>query len=195
MGRMLRRCPSPAMIVALIALFAAVSVGTVYAASKINGKSVKKNSLPGNRIKTDSLTNKQIKESTLGTVPSATTAGNGFRAYGQITSTAPFFNSARSRNIASVTNPSIGTFCVAFASSAGINPATTGAAVSLNFGDDATVGGPPAATDKQAFAEWNSSATSGCPSGTMAFRTGYSQMGGAGEGNTNANEGFFFVVP
>lgn len=75
--------PSPAMIVAILALFVALG-GTVYAASTINGKSIKKNSLPGNRIKkktatgnrlkNDTITGTQVNEATLGKVPSATTA-------------------------------------------------------------------------------------------------------------------------
>lgn len=46
--------PSPALIVSLIALFVAMS-GTVYAAGKINGKSIKVKSLPGNRLKPGSV--------------------------------------------------------------------------------------------------------------------------------------------
>lgn len=75
--------PSPAMIVALLALFVALG-GTVYAANKINGKTVKKNTLPGNRIKAntvtgdrlknDTITGTQVNEATLGKVPSATAA-------------------------------------------------------------------------------------------------------------------------
>lgn len=75
--------PSPAMIVAILALFVALG-GTVYAASTINGKSVKKNSLPGNRIKqktvtgnrlkNDTITGTQVNEATLGKVPAASTA-------------------------------------------------------------------------------------------------------------------------
>lgn len=75
--------PSPAMIVAVLALFVALG-GTVYAASTINGKTIKKNTLPGNRIKqktvtgnrlkNDAITGTQVNEATLGKVPSATTA-------------------------------------------------------------------------------------------------------------------------
>jgi hypothetical protein len=75
MHRFLKRWrPSPAMLVALLALFVAMG-GSVYAANKISGKTIKKASLPGNRIKKNSLTGKQVKESTLGTVPKATNAG------------------------------------------------------------------------------------------------------------------------
>src|SRR5919106_3082674 len=81
------RRPSPAMIVALVALVTALA-GTAFAGvatiSKISGKTVKKNSLPGNRVKKNSLpgdrvkknsiTGQQVKESSLGQVPDATNA-------------------------------------------------------------------------------------------------------------------------
>ena len=71
---------SPAMGVALVALAFAVS-GTSLAegaATKIgrliSGSSIKKGSIPGNRVKANSITGKQINEQTLGNVPSATRA-------------------------------------------------------------------------------------------------------------------------
>ncbi len=56
--------PSPAMIVACIALFAALG-GTVYAAGKINGKTIKRKSLPGNRVVPGSLTGDRLKAGTI----------------------------------------------------------------------------------------------------------------------------------
>jgi len=88
------RLQSPALIISLIALFAALG-GTVYAAKhkKMNGKVIKVKSLPGNRVKLHSipsnrlkpnvlrgmqfkgqLTGADINEFTLGQVPSATHA-------------------------------------------------------------------------------------------------------------------------
>lgn len=89
MSRGLRR-QVPALVIAGLALVAALS-GTVYAAGKINGKSVKVKSLPGNRLKVGSvpgnrlrpgairgsqlapgsITGIQIDASTLSQVPSA----------------------------------------------------------------------------------------------------------------------------
>jgi hypothetical protein len=88
MSRGLRR--SPALIVASIALFAALG-GTVYAAEKIDGHSIKVKSIPGNRLAPGSvpgnrlkpgaipgnrlapgsITGNQIDAATLGQVPSA----------------------------------------------------------------------------------------------------------------------------
>lgn len=56
--------PSPAMIVACIALFAALG-GTVYAAGKINGKTIKRKSLPGNRVVPGSITGDRLKAGTI----------------------------------------------------------------------------------------------------------------------------------
>jgi hypothetical protein len=68
-------------VVALIALFVALS-GGVYAAAKINGSKIKKQSIAGKKLKPDTLTGKQIDESKLGTVPDAAAlGGNGPSAF------------------------------------------------------------------------------------------------------------------
>ncbi len=59
-----------ANVVALLALFISLG-GSVYAASKINGKQIKKTSIAGKKLKPDTLTGTQINESTLGSVPNA----------------------------------------------------------------------------------------------------------------------------
>ena len=89
MGRGIRR-QAPALVIAGLALVAALS-GTVYAAGKINGRTIKVKSLPGNRLALGSvpgnrlkpgaikgsqlapgsITGIQIDASTLGQVPSA----------------------------------------------------------------------------------------------------------------------------
>ena len=67
-GKMRRgmRLPSPALVVAGLALFVALS-GTVYAAKKgrINGKVVKAKSLPGNRVKPRSIPTNRLKPGVL----------------------------------------------------------------------------------------------------------------------------------
>jgi len=64
------RRPSHATVVAYLALFVALG-GSVYAASHINGRQIRRNSLPGNRLRNHSVRGRKIKLSTLGTVPSA----------------------------------------------------------------------------------------------------------------------------
>lgn len=65
-----RRCPSPAMIVALVALVAALG-GTAYGAGRINGKSIVKQSIGGGKLKKKTLTGFQINVNKLGEVPLA----------------------------------------------------------------------------------------------------------------------------
>jgi hypothetical protein len=94
MGRGFRR-QAPALLVACVALVAALG-GTVYAATKINGRTIRVKSLPGNRLAPGSvpadrlkagaltgsalapgsITGIQIDASTLGQVPSAVHADN-----------------------------------------------------------------------------------------------------------------------
>ncbi|HUB99915.1 MAG TPA: hypothetical protein VMS11_08840 [Solirubrobacterales bacterium] len=89
MGRGIRR-QGPALVVAIVALVVALG-GSVYAATKIDGHTVKVGSLPGNRVvphslpgnrlapgtipadllAPGSLTGKQVDAATLGEVPSA----------------------------------------------------------------------------------------------------------------------------
>ena len=62
---MRHRRPSHTTIVAYLALFLALGLGTVYAANRINGHSIKPRSTPGNRLKSGSVTGKQVKEGSL----------------------------------------------------------------------------------------------------------------------------------
>lgn len=80
MERSSLRRPSPALVVACLALFLALG-GTVLAATKIDGRTIKVKSLPGNRVAVASLPGNrlapksikgdQIDITTLGQVPSA----------------------------------------------------------------------------------------------------------------------------
>jgi hypothetical protein len=71
MSQKLKRLrPSPAMIVALVALVAALG-GTAYAAGQINGNSIQKQSIGGGKLKKKTLSGYQINVNKLGTVPLA----------------------------------------------------------------------------------------------------------------------------
>jgi hypothetical protein len=74
-GHIALRKPSAALVISIIALVLAAS-GTAVAASKlVSGNSlIKQGSLSGNRLKSHTLTGKQIDLSALGTVPNATDA-------------------------------------------------------------------------------------------------------------------------
>ncbi|HVQ59159.1 MAG TPA: hypothetical protein VMS60_09680 [Solirubrobacterales bacterium] len=70
--------PSPALIIAVIALVFALA-GTGYAAFKVPKKSIgtaqlKSNAVTNAKVKNNTLTGKKLKLSTLGTVPTATNA-------------------------------------------------------------------------------------------------------------------------
>ncbi len=72
----LRRRVTFSNAAAVLALFIAIGTGGVYAAGKmkINGKQIQRGSIPGNRLVNHSVTGKQVKSSTLGTVPHADSA-------------------------------------------------------------------------------------------------------------------------
>jgi hypothetical protein len=114
-----KRSLSFANVVAILALFLALG-GTVYAAGKLNGKAIKRNSVPGNRMKSDSITGLQVNESSLGTVPSATNAANATNATNAANaqpiafahvSGAGVLDAANSKNVGSVFRQSEGIYC------------------------------------------------------------------------------------
>lgn len=58
------RRPSPALVIACLALFVALG-GTVLAATKIDGRTIKVKSLPGNRVAVGSLPGNRLKPGTI----------------------------------------------------------------------------------------------------------------------------------
>src|SRR5215204_866519 len=96
--------PSPAMVVACIALSVALG-GTGYAAIKlpknsVGTKQLKKNAVTSPKVKANALTGADIKESSLGTVPSATNATNATNATHATNAT----NATHAANAASARN-------------------------------------------------------------------------------------------
>ena len=79
MSRFRRRGPSPAMVVAVIALVVALA-GTAYAAHRINGGIIEKHSIGGGKLKRKTLSGYQINLGKLGTVPLAKVATHTFWA-------------------------------------------------------------------------------------------------------------------
>lgn len=70
MSKLRSKRPSPAMVVAVIALIAALA-GTAYAAQRINGGAIMKQTIGGGKLKQKTLTGFQINTNKLGTVPTA----------------------------------------------------------------------------------------------------------------------------
>jgi hypothetical protein len=118
MSTLKQRRPSPAMVVALIALIAALA-GTAYAAQTINGGAIKKQTIGGGKLKKKTLTGFQINTNKLGVVPAAKRAAHTYWAV--------------------VNNPaSPGNATLARASDAGISAVEGGGAVSVVFPVDVT---------------------------------------------------------
>ena len=116
MRRLRRSRPSPAMVVAVIALITALA-GTAYAAQTINGGSITKQTIGGGKLKQKTLTGYQINLNKLGTVPSAKIANRAAHTYWAV-----------------VNNPaSPGNATLARASDQGITAAEGGGAVNVIF--------------------------------------------------------------
>jgi hypothetical protein len=79
MARLKNTRPSPAMIVAVLALIVALA-GTAYAAQKINGGAIKKQTIGGGKLKQKTLTGFQINTNKLGVVPAARRASHTYWA-------------------------------------------------------------------------------------------------------------------
>ena len=113
MRRLKSRRPSPAMVVAVIALIVALA-GTAYAAQTINGGAIKKQTIGGGKLKHKTLTGYQINTAKLGIVPAAARAAHTYWAV--------------------VNNPgAMGNATLARASDAGIAATEGGGAVTVTF--------------------------------------------------------------
>jgi hypothetical protein len=113
MSKLRSKAPSPAMVVASIALIVALG-GTAIAAQNINGGAIKKQTIGGGKLKRKTLTGFQINTNKLGTVPTARRASHTYWAV--------------------VNNPpSPGNASLARASDSGITATEGGGAVSVTF--------------------------------------------------------------
>ncbi len=111
--------PSPAMIVAMVALIAALA-GTAYAAQNINGGAIQKQTIGGGKLKKKTLTGFQINTNKLGVVPAAKRASHTYWAV--------------------VNNPATpGNATLSRASDAGITATEGGGAVAVVFPQNVTV--------------------------------------------------------
>ena len=68
------RLPSPAMVIAVIALFVALDVTSVARHLLNGGRSIANSTIPGRLLVRDTLTGREVRESRLGTVPRAANA-------------------------------------------------------------------------------------------------------------------------
>ena len=116
MSKLRRTRPSPALIVSVIALVVALA-GTTYAAQRINGGAIVKQSIGGGKLKRNTLTGFQIKTSKLGTVAAAKRATN---VYWVVANTPTGVNNVT----------------LARANVGGVNLQEAGGAVTVNFPSD-----------------------------------------------------------
>jgi hypothetical protein len=159
MKRIFRRSPSPALVISIVALVLAAS-GTAVAASKlVSGNSlIKVNSLSGNRLKSGSVTGKQIALSTLGQVPSAAKATTAVTA-----GTATTATSATTAGSAPISN-------VTYVTAAGTIPSTGAAvAVTASCPSATTVIGGGGSVSSESEAYMNDSYPSGKTGWTVDF--------------------------
>lgn len=170
--RRLARHLSFANVVACMALFVALGGGAYAATSKINGNSIKQESIGGGKLKKETITSKQIKKGTLTssvidvssltTVPSAQTAVTATSA-----TTATSAKSAESAKTAdSATTANTATKATSADSAAHANSAdTAGHADTATSADHADSAGDAATLDGETAAQL----TVSCQSGTEFF--------------------------
>jgi hypothetical protein len=132
-----RRLPSPAMMVALIALFVALG-GSATAALVITGANIKNGTVTGldlkngtvsgYDLKTAAVTGGKVKNGTLMAADfKAGQLPTGGRAYGRVAGDGTL---TRSKNVTGITHPFTGVYCIALA--AGIDVSQTGVVATVD---------------------------------------------------------------
>jgi hypothetical protein len=162
--------------------------GTVYAANGgFSGKEIRPASMPGNRIKPNSVTAAQVRESSLGAVPLAKRAeGLAGSGWGKV-SAAGVLSDAH--NVASIIHsPGQGLYCIGIA---GNDPSKSPMSVTLDGSDGDTTYGSGAIL---AAAQWFSAGTN-CPPRTYEVRTADFVVRGGRFESSVLDNGFFFFVP
>jgi hypothetical protein len=218
-----RHLPSPAMIVACASLIVALG-GVSYAAGVLPTNSVgtaqlQKKAVTGAKLRNDAVTAAKVKDGTLtaakfkaGTLPAGRQGPAGpqgpkgdtgaqgnqgvpgtTRAYGLVDEDGTL---SRSKNVASVTHPQPGAYCIRLADDIDIDK--TGLIATPDLANDDT---SDSANGTQAFVEWWAHPSNvWCPTGTLLVTT-FKRTITTSNGfvsqirNVYAPEGFFFVVP
>jgi hypothetical protein len=205
--------PSPALLVACVALLVALG-GVSYAAGVLPKNSVgtvqlKKKAVTGAKLRTSAVTGAKVKDGTLmaadfkaGQLPAGPQGPKGdpgiqglpgtARAYARVADSGQF---TRSKNVAAVTHPNEGVYCITLA--AGIDPSETGVVATPDFSWDSTTTG---ANKPTALVEWRSERPPECAGASFAVATlkeTVAMSGGYVAQITKAlaDEPFFFVVP
>jgi hypothetical protein len=207
--------PSPALVVACVALFVALG-GTGYAAlqlprNSVGSKQIRKgavknseiarNAVTGAKVRPRSLTASDFRASSLPRGPRGLTGPAGpagpagsARAYGYVTGAGALV-AARSKGGATVSHvAATGVYCISIP---GISSASSVMSVGLDFADSFTSTPPAAPGDSEGIVEVSYAPTAPCTGGQFEVHTIAQTFDGAGVqlGNDAEDQAFTFVVP
>ena len=205
--------PSPALVVACVALFVALG-GTGYAAlqlprNSVGSKQIRKgavknseiarNAVTGAKVRPRSLTASDFRASSLPRGPRGFTGPAGpagpagsARAYGYVTGAGALV-AARSKGGATVSHTVDGVYCITIP---GISPASSVMSVDLDFSVSAT-SLPAAADNSQGIVEVAYTPDAPCTAGQFEVDTLSTTFdaGGLQTGNVETDQAFTFIVP
>ena len=208
--------PSPALVLACVALFVALG-GTGYAAlqlpaNSVGSKQIKKgavknsdianNAVTGAKVRPRSLTASDFRASSLPRGPRGFDGPRGpagpsgsARAYGYV-SAAGAVNAARSRGGATVSHVAAsGIYCISIP---GISSASSVMSVNLDFAGSATTEPPAAPGDSEGVVEVSFAPAAPCTAGQFEVHTlaqTFDATTGAQLGNDADDQPFVFIVP
>jgi hypothetical protein len=188
-GRFLRR-----NTIALLALFLVLGGSSYAAATAINGKTIKPNSIPKNRLTKTAIKQLRGNRGPQGlrgpTGPQGVQGVQGIqgiagtaRAYGLVNG--PGTAVTRSKNVVSITHPNTGQYCITLDPS--VPASTTGAVAMPDYASDSTLG------TNIAHVEFYSPSL--CAGNTISFLTWEVTANGTSLVNTAQDQPFFFVIP
>lgn len=207
--------PSPALVVACIALFVALG-GTGYAALQLPKNSVGRgqiqtgavgrsevanNAIGGAKVKNRSLTNTDFRASSLPRGPRGPTGDRGpagppgrSAAYGYVRANGTVDPARSSAGIGVVHSPGSGLYCVR---APGFSSASNVMAVNLDAATSVTAPPPPAPSDWLGIVEVDYVPDPPCTVGQFQVRTLGKLFDGDGyhAGNLQVDQAFTFVVP
>jgi hypothetical protein len=206
--------PSPALVLACVALFVALG-GTGYAAlqlpkNSVGSKQIRKGAVKNSEIANNAVTGAKVRRGSLrasdfrasslprgpagpaGPTGPAGPAGSA-RAFGYVTA-AGVVDAARSRGGATVSHVAdSGVYCIAIP---GISSASSVMSVNLDFGGSATSSPPPVAGDSVGLVEVEYTPST-CTAGQFEVNTLAQTFSGTGVqlGNAADDQPFVFIVP
>jgi len=197
MRRFVRK-PSPSLVISILALAFAVGLGPASALvgrDSVNSGDVKNNSLRGGDIKKGAIRSGDVRDRTI-KVRDLNPRTFGARAYGRVAADGSL---SRGRNVASVSRPASGIYCIRPSNVINASEAV------LVVSDDLAGNGTLAAQADDAFVEWDSNGNAACPADTLVVASFTTNNDTAdnndgtgdlnGDGIAADNNSFGFVIP